>query len=81
MLDLSAQYQQLKGDLMPAIESVLEKASFVNDSEIANMFYYPLPIHKPEVFRTEQNLRICENFSKHVLSLPIGSEMSKENIN
>jgi UDP-2-acetamido-2-deoxy-ribo-hexuluronate aminotransferase len=34
MLDLSAQFQQLKGDLMPAIESVLENASFVNGSEV-----------------------------------------------
>ena len=81
MLDLSAQFQQLKGYLMPAIESVMEKPPFINGSELASLFYYPLPLHKQEVFRIEQNLRICKNLSKHVLSLPIGSEMSKESIN
>jgi UDP-2-acetamido-2-deoxy-ribo-hexuluronate aminotransferase len=47
---------------------------------IASMVYYPIPVHKQEAFRNDQSLPICENLCKTVISLPIGTEMSKESI-
>jgi len=64
MLALSAHYQQLKGDIMPTIEYVLEKPSFINGSEVARMFYYPLPIHKQKAFRAEQSK--YRNYNIHI---------------
>ena len=52
----------------------------LKEAGIASMVYYPLPIHKQEAFLTEQSLPVCESLSKEVISLPIGSEMSKESI-
>jgi dTDP-4-amino-4,6-dideoxygalactose transaminase len=52
----------------------------LKEAGIASMVYYPMPIHKQEAFLTEQNLPICESLCKQVISLPIGSEMSKESI-
>ena len=47
---------------------------------ISSMVYYPIPVHKQEAFRNDQSLPICENLCKTVISIPIGTEMSKESI-
>ena len=65
--------QVLKGDRAQLVASL-------KTAGIASMVYYPIPVHKQEAFRNDQVLPVCENLCKTVISLPIGTEMSKESI-
>lgn len=65
--------QVLKGDRAQLVASL-------KTAGIASMVYYPIPVHKQEAFRNDQILPVCENLCKTVISLPIGTEMSKESI-
>lgn len=54
----------------------------LNEKGIASAVYYPVPIHLQNAYQhlgyKEGDLPVTEELSKHVLSLPIHTEMTKE---
>jgi len=53
------------------------------EREIASAIYYPIPLHKQDVFAESYrdcSLPVAENVSQHCLSLPIFPEMSEEQV-
>ena len=55
----------------------------LNKSGIANMIYYPIPLHKQALFgkRYEHlSLPISERVAQHCLSLPIFPEMTESQV-
>lgn len=59
-----------------------ELKEFLNSKNIPAMIYYPVPLHKQEAFRTiartHSSLEISEKLSQEVLSLPMHTELDKE---
>ena len=59
-----------------------ELKEFLNRNDIPAMIYYPVPLHKQEAFlqiaRQGSDLSISENLAKNVLSLPMHTELDKE---
>jgi UDP-2-acetamido-2-deoxy-ribo-hexuluronate aminotransferase len=56
---------------------------FLSEHEIPSMVYYPLPIHNQPAYKLLSNpkdLNISEQLSSEVLSLPMHSELSMEQI-
>jgi dTDP-4-amino-4,6-dideoxygalactose transaminase len=61
-----------------------ELQKYLNDHEIPNMIYYPVPIHTQKayqnfVFDSEQ-LGVTKKLCQTVLSLPIHTEMDEEQL-
>lgn len=58
--------------------------SYLKEHDIPSMVYYPLPLHRQEAFyglaRNGSVLPHAENLTQAVLSLPIHSEMTEEEI-
>lgn len=61
-----------------------ELIKFLKEKGIPTMVYYPVPLHKQKVFSNEifsqHNLPVSEKLSKEVLSLPMHTEMSDEQL-
>lgn len=59
-----------------------ELKQYLNDNNIPAMIYYPVPLHKQEAFlqiaRQGNDLSCSEKLSKEVLSLPMHTELTKE---
>ncbi|MCX6181764.1 MAG: DegT/DnrJ/EryC1/StrS family aminotransferase [Bacteroidetes bacterium] len=57
--------------------------NFLDKKEIPAMVYYPLPLHKQEVFKEMKNisLPVTEKLSETVLSLPMHTELSDSQLN
>jgi dTDP-4-amino-4,6-dideoxygalactose transaminase len=50
---------------------------------IETLVHYPIPPHKQKIYCKDflnANLKICENYSKELISIPIGPHLSSENI-
>lgn len=54
----------------------------LTNAEISSAIYYPVPLHKQEVFKNDgyQNLHVSEETASKVLSLPIYPEMKESHI-
>lgn len=51
---------------------------------IPSMIYYPVPVHLQEAYKTydsKENLNVSESLCKSVLSLPIHTEMTEDELN
>jgi len=60
-----------------------ELKSYLSDKGIPSMIYYPIPLYKQEAFKpftTVTNLPVTEQLCKEVISLPIHTEMSVEEV-
>ncbi len=59
-----------------------ELKDFLKSKNIPSMIYYPMPLHKQKAFqnlgRTVGDLNVSESLCSEVLSLPIHTEMQKE---
>ena len=60
-----------------------ELQSFLKEKGIPSIIYYPLPLYEQEAFKKEANVQflpVTDKLCKSVLSLPIHTEMSEEQI-
>lgn len=57
-----------------------ELRKFLAEKNIPSMVYYPIPLHFQKAYKTEKELPITEDLCKHVISLPISTEMDKEQL-
>lgn len=59
-----------------------ELKQYLNAKDIPAMIYYPVPLHKQDAFktiaRTHTSLEISEQLSSEVLSIPMHTELCKE---
>ncbi len=59
--------------------------SYLNEKEIPSMVYYPVPLHQQEAFEQftdhKKKFNNAETLSKEVLSLPMHTELSEEQLN
>lgn len=57
---------------------------FLLDSEIPNAIYYPVPLHQQEAYKhfkfNTENLAVSKNLCETVLSLPMHTELEKEQL-
>ena len=53
--------------------------SYLSDSGIPSMIYYPIPIHKQKPYRNNQILENTEILTNEVISLPIHTELKNSN--
>lgn len=62
-----------------------ELKTFLASREIPAMIYYPVPLHKQKAFAETQNnkfsYQVSEDLAKKVLSLPMHTELSSEQLN
>lgn len=61
-----------------------EIASILNSCEIGTGTYYPIPIHKQPIYKDRgynDNLPVCEEAARVVLSLPVHPIVSKDDLN
>lgn len=49
-------------------------------ASIPSMVYYPIPLHKQKVYQMDTELPVSERLSQEVLSLPMHTELDKEQI-
>lgn len=56
--------------------------AYLDSNEIPSMIYYPVPLHQQEAYRGKdgQAFPISEGLSKSVVSVPIHTEMSEEQL-
>lgn len=58
--------------------------NYLKEKEIPSMIYYPKPLHKQTVYKDYdfniENLNVCENLSKCVLSLPMHPYLDEETV-
>ncbi|MBK8668374.1 MAG: DegT/DnrJ/EryC1/StrS family aminotransferase [Saprospiraceae bacterium] len=58
--------------------------AYLDEQKIPNMIYYPVPLYKQEAFKASSNgldyLENTETLCKEVISLPIHTEMSEEQL-
>ena len=50
----------------------------MRDLGIPCMIYYPVPLHQQDAYRQEGNLPISEKLSELVFSLPMHTELKRE---
>ena len=58
--------------------------TFLAENEVPSMIYYPIPLHKQKAFAqsdTDREFASTEKLCKHVISLPIHTEMEEEQQN
>ncbi len=53
---------------------------FLQGKSIPTMIYYPVPLHHQNAYRQEKSFPVAEQLSKEVLSLPIHTEMTAEQL-
>ena len=57
---------------------------YLDEQKVPNMIYYPVPLYKQEAFKASSNgleyLENTENLCREVISLPIHTEMSQEQL-
>jgi dTDP-4-amino-4,6-dideoxygalactose transaminase len=53
--------------------------SYLSDLGIPSMIYYPIPIHKQNPYRNNQQLEKTDILSNEVISLPIHTELENSN--
>lgn len=53
---------------------------YLSAVKIPTMIYYPLPIHQQKAYKTEVRLPVSESLSTRVLSLPISTELSTDQL-
>jgi len=61
----------------------VDRASFkayLADNQIPSMIYYPIPLHEQEAYRQELDLPITIELTQNVISLPISTELDKEQL-
>ena len=52
----------------------------MQEKGIPTMVYYPLPLHKQKAYWQNISLPISETLANSVVSLPIGTDMTQEQI-
>ena len=61
-----------------------ELSKFLNDNNIPHGIYYPIPLHKQKAYADasydEENFKISNMMSKQVISLPMHSELDRDQI-
>jgi dTDP-4-amino-4,6-dideoxygalactose transaminase len=61
-----------------------ELSKFLNDNNITHGIYYPIPLHKQKAYANasydEENFKISNMMSKQVISLPMHSELDRDQI-
>lgn len=57
-----------------------ELKKHLENSGIPAMIYYPTPLHRQEAYSVNAELKISENLSECVLSLPIHTEMNENQV-
>jgi len=61
-----------------------ELQEYLRENDIPSMIYYPVPLHKQEVFKdrkfNEGDFKISNSLCEQVLSLPIHTELEEEQI-
>lgn len=53
---------------------------FLQSKGIPTMIYYPVPLHHQKAYRQDKSFPVTEQLSKEVLSLPIHTEMTEEQL-
>jgi dTDP-4-amino-4,6-dideoxygalactose transaminase len=64
----------IKADRRDELKSFLEKKG------VPSMIYYPLPLHHQEAYKQDRSFPVTERLSKEVLSLPIHTEMTGDQL-
>lgn len=54
--------------------------SYLASKNIPSMVYYPIPIHQQNAYKTNEDLAVSEFLASCVISLPISTEMEKEQL-
>ncbi len=58
-----------------------ELRAFLQEKNIPTMIYYPVPLHHQNAYRQDKSFPVTEQLSKEVLSLPIHTEMTEDQLN
>jgi len=53
---------------------------YLEEHKIPTMIYYPLPLHHQKAYYSEKKFPVTEQLSKEVLSLPIHTEMTEDQL-
>lgn len=53
---------------------------FLQSKGVPTMIYYPVPLHHQKAYRQDKTFPVTEQLSKEVLSLPIHTEMTEEQL-
>ena len=53
---------------------------FLQEKGIPTMIYYPVPLHHQKAYKQDKSFPVTEQLSKEVLSLPIHTEMTDEQL-
>ncbi len=76
-------FHQYTVKLAPEIERD-EFKNHLNEKGVPSMIYYPLPLHLQNAFKTEANKEgnfpVCEELCKRVISFPIHTEMTHDEL-
>jgi UDP-2-acetamido-2-deoxy-ribo-hexuluronate aminotransferase len=54
--------------------------TYMQEHGVPTMVYYPLPIHQQKAYADDSVLPVSEDLCKRVVSLPIGTEMDKSQV-
>ncbi len=57
-----------------------ELQKFLKEAKIPSMIYYPVPMHRQKAFKAEGEFPVSEELCKSVLSLPIHTELTVEEL-
>ena len=57
-----------------------ELKTFLKEKGIPTMIYYPLPLHHQKAYKQDRSFPVTEQLSKEVLSLPIHTEITEEQL-
>ncbi|MEZ4803950.1 MAG: DegT/DnrJ/EryC1/StrS family aminotransferase [Bacteroidia bacterium] len=60
--------------------NIMEIREKLNEKGIPSMVYYPMPLYKQKTYRSELHLPVTEALCDSVLSLPMGTDMTDEQI-
>lgn len=52
----------------------------LEDHKIPSIIYYPVPLHHQKAYRQDKSFPVAEQLSKEVLSLPMHTEMTEEQL-
>jgi UDP-2-acetamido-2-deoxy-ribo-hexuluronate aminotransferase len=53
---------------------------YLEEKKIPSMIYYPLPLHHQKAYYSKETYVVTEQLSKEVLSLPVHTEMTEEQL-
>lgn len=59
-----------------------ELLNYLKENNIESLLHYPIPIHKQKAFLSQKNecLKVAENLTNKIISLPIYPELSQEDM-